>query len=78
LGWILQVCVNAPGQQFVNAVDWMIGNTGQHVAQVSARVDAIEFARRNQRVHRRRPLAAAVGAGKEEVLASMHIFALPE
>lgn len=70
MGWILQVFGNAPGQQFVNAVDWMIGNTGEHVAQVSEWIDAIEFARRDQRVHRRRPLAAAVGAGKEEVLAS--------
>jgi hypothetical protein len=68
---------NAPGQQFVDAVDWMIGNTGQHVAQVSARVDAIEFARRDQRVHGRRPLAAAaVGAGKEEVLSTQGKLAL--
>jgi hypothetical protein len=70
MGRVFQVSGDAPGQQFVNAVDRVIGDAGQHVAQVSARVDTIEFAAADERVHRGCPLAPAVGAGKEEILAT--------
>ena len=78
MGWVSQVSRNAPGQQFVNAVYRVIGDAGQHVAQVGARIDTIEFAAADERVHRGCPLAPAVGASKEEILSSMHIIALPQ
>jgi len=51
---------------------------GQDVFEVGARVDPVELARADQTVHRGSPLAPAIGAGEQEVLASMHIFALTQ
>lgn len=70
LCWICEVLGDTPWQQFVNTVDRVIGNIGQDMAQVSARVDTIEFAAADERVHRGCPLAPAVGASKEEILAT--------
>ena len=61
-------CISqVPGQEVVYPVDGMLGDALQHVAQPSLGVDAIELGRANQAIHRGRALAAAVGAGKQEV-----------
>jgi hypothetical protein len=62
LCWICEVLGDTPWQQFVNTVDRVIGNIGQDMPQVSARVDTIEIAAADERVHRSCPLAPAVGA----------------
>ena len=74
--WIAQELRNAPRQQLVNTVDRMIGDMGQDMAQVSARVDTVEFAGSDERVHRRCTLAPAVGSSEEEIFSSMHIMTL--
>jgi hypothetical protein len=33
MGWVSQVSGNTPRQQFVDAVDWVIGDAGQQAAQ---------------------------------------------
>jgi hypothetical protein len=68
MGRVFQVSGDAPGQQFVNAVDRVIGDAGQHVAQVSARVDTIEFAAADERVHRGCPLAPLSEPAKRKFL----------
>ena len=47
----------------------MIGDHGQDLAQVKFRIDTVQFRGSDQRIHRRRPLTARVGARKEVVLA---------
>jgi hypothetical protein len=78
LGWICEVLGDTPWQQFVNTVDRVIGNTGQDMAQVSARVDTIEFAAADERVHRGCPLAPTIGTGKHKIFSSMSLCALSE
>ena len=50
------------GQEFLDAVDGMIGDAGQHVAQVSLGVEAVEFGGADQAVDRGGALAAGVRA----------------
>jgi hypothetical protein len=54
----------------------VISDTGQDMGQVGTRVNTVEFACADERVHRGRALAPTVRAGKQEILSSMHIFAL--
>ncbi|KWO90559.1 hypothetical protein WM32_04950 [Burkholderia ubonensis] len=48
----------------------MVSDMGQDVFEAGARVDPVELARADQAVHRRSPLAPAIGAGEQEVLAT--------
>lgn len=48
-------------------VDGMLGDVLQHMPQPGFRVDAIELGSTDQAIYRGRALAAAVGAGKQEV-----------
>jgi hypothetical protein len=57
-----------PRQKVINAIDRVIRDTGEHVAQIAFRLDAIEFSGTYYRVNRRGSLAATVGAGKQIVL----------
>ena len=69
---------DVPGQQFIDAVDRMISDTGQDMTQVCARVDIVQFAAPDERVHRSRPLAPAVRAGEHKIFPSMQICALSQ
>jgi len=51
---------NVPGQQLLDAVDGVIGDAGQHLAQISFRVKAVEFGGANQAVDRRRAFPARI------------------
>ena len=51
---------------------------GHDVFEVGARVDPVELARADQTVHRGSPLAPAIGAGEQEVLATMQLCALSQ
>jgi hypothetical protein len=51
---------NVPGQEFGKAVDWMIRNAREHVAQIGFRVQVIEFCGANQTVERGGAFAAGV------------------
>ena len=48
----------------------MIRNSGEHVGEPCLRIDVVELAGDDQRIHGRRTRAAAVGAGEQPVLAS--------
>ena len=48
----------------------MIGNVAEHVAQISARFDVVQFAGRNERIHCRRAITPAVRPSEEEIAAT--------
>lgn len=52
---------HVPGQQFFNAIDFMICDMGQDVFEVGTRIDPVELARSDQTVRRGSPLAPTVG-----------------
>jgi len=64
------LCGDVPWQQFVDAINRMIDNAAKHVAQISARFDVVQFAGRNERIHRRRAITAAVRPSEEEIAAT--------
>jgi hypothetical protein len=64
-----------PWEQSIDGVDRVIGDALKNIGQVRTRIDIIELATADQRVHGRRALASAIGAGEQEVLAFMPISA---
>jgi len=58
-----------PGQEVVDAVERVVGDARQHMAQPSLGIDALEFGGADQRVYRGRTVAATVGA-REQVVAA--------
>lgn len=50
-GWSGNAQIDIPGQQFVDAVDRMVGDPLQHVLQVGLRIQAVQLRRSDQRVH---------------------------
>jgi hypothetical protein len=48
----------------------MIGNAGQDVGEPCARVDVVQLGRDDERVHRCRPLAAAIASCEQPCLAA--------
>ena len=61
---------NIPGQQLINAVNWMIGNAHQDVAQICFRVESVQFGRADQAVHGCSTFSASIGAREQVVLPS--------
>ena len=57
---LVQLRGNIPRQQFVNAIDRMIGNAFKHVVQVALRIDVIELTALDETVDNRRTLTAAI------------------
>jgi hypothetical protein len=53
-----------PRQQFVEPVDRVLGDTGQHVGQPSLRIHVIHFCRDDDAVHGGGAPSAAIGAGE--------------
>lgn len=66
----LLASAEVPRQQFLDAVDRMIGDALEHVAQIRLGVQPIEFGRLHQAVDRRGALATGVGAEEQVVLAT--------
>ena len=66
----LQLDDNVPGKEFLDAIDGMIGDMGQYVAQIVVRINAVEPGGTDEQVHGRPALATAVGSHKQEVIAS--------
>jgi hypothetical protein len=63
-----QLISDGPRQEIAHAIDRMVGNARDDVAQISLRIEAVEFGGRDQCVDRGASLATAVRA--EEVLAA--------
>ena len=63
-----------PGQEFFDAVDWMIGDAGQHVAEVGFGIKSVQVRGADQAVNCGGALAAGIGAGEQVVLSVMKAF----
>src|SRR3954453_16262227 len=59
-----------PGEQFHEAVDWVApGQAVDYVGQIRLGIEAIELGALQHRVEGSGPLAASLGAEKQEILA---------
>jgi hypothetical protein len=54
-----------PGQEFLDTVDWVIGDALQDMAKIEFGVEIVELGRAEQAVNGRRAFAAGIGSGKE-------------
>jgi hypothetical protein len=59
-----------PGQQFADAIDRMVGDPREDVAQIGLRVESVHPCGLDKRVHRGGPDAAGVGTCKQVALSS--------
>ena len=59
-----------PRQQFVQTLSGMACDPGEHVGKPGAWIDVVQLRRNDERVHRRGPLAAPVGACEQPCLAA--------
>ncbi len=57
-----------PWQEFVDAIDWIIGDHAQHMPEVGFRIYPVELDRPKQTIHRRCPTAASIGSKEQIVL----------
>lgn len=60
---------HSPRQQLLDAIDRMLGDTLDHIAQVRLGIDAVELGRTDQAVDRGGTLAAGIGTGEQVILA---------
>ena len=67
---LIAISLPAPGEEFVQPGLRLLGDAGEDVGEPGLGVDVVELRGADQRVHHRRPLAAAIGAGEEPGLAS--------
>jgi hypothetical protein len=56
-----------PGQKFLDAIDWVICDALEDVAQVGFRIEPIEFGRTDEAIERCGALAASVRA-REQII----------
>lgn len=60
-----EFCSHLPRQQFVDAIDRMLGNASKHVPQVTIRLHAVEQRRADQAVDGSGPFTARIGASEQ-------------
>jgi hypothetical protein len=63
-----------PREKFLDAVDRMIGNTRQDIAQVSLGIDVKHFAGLQEREHCGGAIAPRIGAQEDKLFPSMDMF----
>lgn len=71
LGVLVSGCGDIPGQQRFNAVDGMVGDAREHVAQLAFGVETVQLRRADQAVNRGGTLAARIRSCEEIVLAAL-------
>jgi hypothetical protein len=67
---VVKLIGNDPWQQFVDAIDGMLGDASDDVAQVGLGIKAIQFDGADQSVDCGAPFASAVGAEVQEVFSA--------
>ena len=53
---------DVPGQQFGDAIDWVIGDAAEHLVQIGFGIEPVELGRLDERVGRGGARAAGIGA----------------
>ena len=69
-GWSVSSAASFQGQQVLDAVDGMVGEAGEHVAEVALRIEAVEFRGTDQTIEHGGALSALIRTGEEVILAS--------
>ena len=62
-----QVGGNVPRQELFDTIDRMFGDTGEHVAEIMLRVQAIQFRRSDKGIDRGGSFTAGIGAGEQVI-----------
>jgi hypothetical protein len=57
-----------PGQKFVDAVDWVIGDLLEHAAETELWIQPVDLGRSQLRVDGGSAVTAGIGSTKQEVL----------
>ncbi len=63
-------CSHHPREQFFDAVDGMVGESGEHVAEVALWIEAVEFGGAGQAIEHGGAFTALIRTGEEVILAS--------
>ena len=63
-------CGQVPGEQLIDTVNGMVGDAGEHLAQVALRIETVQLRRADQAVKDGGALTPRIRAGKQVVLAS--------
>ena len=63
-------CSHLPREQFLDAVDGMLGEAGEHLAEVLSGIEAVEFRAADQAIEDGGAFAALIRTGEEVILAS--------
>ena len=53
-----------PGQEFLDTADGMVGDLGEHGAEIELRIEAVQLCRSDQAVHGGGPFSTAIGTRK--------------
>ena len=67
---LINICSPIPWEQFVDAVDFVIGDAGENVAEIGFGINGVELAGFDEGVDGSGAIAAPVGSSKEIVLAA--------
>ena len=80
-GWLLGAgigvraeCGDLPGEQFLDTINGVVGDAGEHVAQVAFRVEAVQFGSADRAVEAGGALSDRIGASEKAILPAMEVF----
>src|ERR1700723_1241821 len=59
-----------PGQQFVNAINRMVGDPFEHTAEVELRIETVQSCRSQQRIDRSSAIAARIRTTEQVILSA--------
>lgn len=75
-GWAAELIGDGPRCEFVDAVNRMVGDAREHVAQIGLRIDAVEFCGAHEAVDGSGALTPGICTGKQVIATAMQICAL--
>jgi len=62
----------APGQQLVDLIDWVLADMLEDVTQIRFRVQAIQLCRTDQTIESGSALTTGIGTSEEKISSVMH------
>ncbi|BEU25690.1 hypothetical protein PBP221_58300 [Paraburkholderia sp. 22B1P] len=75
-GWAAELIGDGPRCEFVDAVNRVVGDAREHVAQIGLRIDAVEFCGANEAVDGSGALTPGIGTGKQVIAPTDGKFAI--
>jgi hypothetical protein len=62
---------DVPGQEILHAIDWVIGDLSEHLAQVRFRIKTVQLRRSDQTIEGGRTFSAPIRSREQVVLSIM-------